>query len=145
VETSSLRRKDRSGWRIWLTPLWSTLRELVEISHRPGTYVEHDGRHTYSRTHTGAYTRAPKNTCTHERDTSPRQLGAPLVFSKEMQDVFLTDMAILSQVNGRLGLHVYSFSDTHRMTKKMGFGIYSFVICTVRLYINFFRSHITFK
>jgi len=39
-----------------------------------------------------------------------------LVFSDEVQDVFLTDMAILSQV----GLHVYSFSDTYRMTKKIG-------------------------
>lgn len=29
VETSSLRRKDGGGGRIWLTPLWSTLEELV--------------------------------------------------------------------------------------------------------------------
>jgi len=63
VETSSLYRKDRGGWRIWLTPLWSILGELVEISHRPDTYVEHDGRciQIYILAHVQAFIRI---TCT---------------------------------------------------------------------------------
>lgn len=103
METSSLRRKDGGGWRIWLTPLWSTLGELVEISHRPGTYVEHDGGHTQ------AYILAHVQTDNVHSRIRARTKGtqvlvnpssAPLGFSREdAQVAFLTDMVVQAVSN----------------------------------------------
>lgn len=85
--TSSPRRKDGGGWRIWLTPLWSSLGKLVKISHRPSTYVEHDGKRTQTRA-TWAHRDAYRDVCTyvHAREGHGSRVlvhpsGVPLGFS----------------------------------------------------------------
>lgn len=139
VETSSLRRKNGGGWRIWLTPLRSTLGELVEISHRPGTYVEHDGRHTqtyiYPYIHTHLYNvhlRIRARTKGTQVLVNP--LGVPLGFAEEVQDVFLTDMAI--SISNQRSVCACPFSDSLHDSRKMHFGIPTYISCTFNCTIN---------
>lgn len=78
---------DGGGWRIWLTPLWSPPGELVKISHRPSTCVEHDGKHTQIRV-TCSH-RNPYRVTVHAREGHGSQVlvhpsSVPLGFSPEV-------------------------------------------------------------
>jgi len=104
----------------------------------------------HSRTRTSFYTNNmhPRIGCMHARkgQVLVNPSGIPLGFSEEVRDVFLTDMAILSRVNGRFAWVLWAIHNTW-----LGKCVSKYIYCMLFILLDqtlissdFFEKSVTF-